>query len=104
MVKTELGNPDESGRRRVQEVDGGEFSVDADIVIFALGFEPVKYQFLEKNGIETNRWGEIIVDENYQTTRDGVYAGGDCFRGADLVVRAALDGRESAKAIAKKLL
>jgi len=104
MVKTELGKADSSGRQRVQEIEGSEFSVDVDIVIFALGFEPVRYKFLEKNGIELNRWGGIIVDREYQTTREGVYAGGDCFRGADLVVRAALDGREAAKAIAKKLL
>jgi glutamate synthase (NADPH/NADH) small chain len=104
MVKTELKEPDSSGRQKVQEVLHSDFRIDADIVIFALGFEPVKYKFLEKNGIKLNQWGEIIVDDNYQTTREGIYAGGDCFRGADLVVRAALDGRESAKAIAKKLL
>ncbi len=104
MVKTELGEPDESGRQRVQEVNNSKFLVDADIVIFALGFEPVRYDFLEENGIELDKWGGIIVNENYETTKEGVYAGGDCHRGADLVVTAALDGRESAKAIAKKLL
>ncbi len=104
MVKTELGEPDESGRQRVQEVANSDFIVDADVVIFALGFDTVRYDFLEENGIELNRWGEIIVNENYETTKEGVYAGGDCRRGADLVVTAALDGRESAKAIARKLL
>ncbi len=104
MVKTELGEPDESGRQRVQEVKNSEFIVDADVVIFALGFDTVRYDFLEKNGIKLDKWGGIIVNENYETTKEGVYAGGDCHRGADLVVTAALDGRESAKAIAKKLL
>ncbi len=74
MVKTELKEPDSSGRQKVQEVPHSDFSIDADIVIFALGFEPVKYKFLEKNGIKLNQWGEIIVDDNYQTTREGIYA------------------------------
>ena len=104
MIKTKLGEPDESGRQRVQEVPNSEFLVDANVVIFALGFDTVRYDFLEENGIELDKWGGIIVNENYETTKEGVYAGGDCHRGADLVVTAALDGRESAKAIAKKLL
>ncbi len=104
MIKTKLGEPDESGRQRVQEVPNSEFLVDANVVIFALGFDTVRYDFLEENGIELDKWGGIMVNENYETTKKGVYAGGDCHRGADLVVTAALDGRESAKAIAKKLL
>jgi glutamate synthase (NADPH/NADH) small chain len=104
MVKTQLGEADSSGRQRVEEIAGSEYVVNADVVIFALGFDPVKYEFLEKHGIELDRWNGIKVNENYETTKSGVYAGGDCHRGADLVVRAALDGRESAKAIAKKLL
>jgi len=104
MVKTELGEADSSGRRRVQEVAGSEFVVDADIVIFALGFDTVAYPFLEESGIKTDKWGAIVVDENYKTTNPKVYAGGDCHRGADLVVTAARDGREAAKAIAKELI
>jgi len=104
MVKTKLGEPDESGRQRVQEIEGSEFIMDADVVIFALGFDPVKYDFLEENGIKLDKWGGIVVDENYETSKSGVYAGGDCHRGADLVVTAALDGREAGKAIARRLL
>jgi len=104
MIKTELGEPDESGRQRVQEVAGTEFRVEADVVIFALGFAPVKYPFLADNGIELDRWDGIVVNENYETSKSGIYAGGDCHRGADLVVTAALDGREAAKAIVSKLL
>lgn len=104
MIKTELGAPDASGRQGVQEVEGSEFIVDADVVIFALGFDPVKYTFLADNGIELDKWDGIVVNENYETSKAGVYAGGDCHRGADLVVTAALDGREAAKAIAKTLL
>jgi len=51
-----------------------------------------------------DRWDGIIVNENFETTKAGIYAGGDCHRGADLVVTAAFDGREAAKAISKKLL
>lgn len=104
MIKTELGAPDASGRQRVQEIEGSEFDVEADVVIFALGFDTIKYNFLTDNGIELDKWDGIVVDENYQTSKENIYAGGDCHRGADLVVTAALDGREAAKAIATKLL
>lgn len=104
VIKTELGEPDASGRQRVQEVAGSEYKIEADIVIFALGFDSVKYPFLIDNGIELDKWNGIVVDENYQTTKEGVYAGGDCYRGADLVVTAVYDGREAAKAIAKSLM
>jgi len=104
MIKTRLGEADASGRQRVEEIAGSEYVVDADIVIFALGFDTVEYPFLASNGIETDKWGGIIVDENYETTTPGIYAGGDCHRGADLVVTAVRDGREAAKAIAKKFL
>jgi glutamate synthase (NADPH/NADH) small chain len=104
MIRTKLGEADETGRQRVQEVKGSEFIMDADVIIFALGFTPIKYNFLEKNGIELDKWNGIIVDKNYETSKSGIYAGGDCHRGADLVVTAALDGREAAKAIAKKIL
>ncbi|WP_201353613.1 glutamate synthase subunit beta [Hydrogenimonas urashimensis] len=104
MLKTALGEPDESGRQRLKEIEGSEFRVDADVVIFALGFNPVPFEFLSANGIETNDWGAIVIDENYETTTKGVYAGGDCRRGADLVVTAVYDGREAAKAMIRKLI
>jgi len=104
MIKTKLGEPDKSGRQRVEEIAGSEYKVEADVVIFALGFENVEYPFLASNGIETDKWGGILVDENYQTTQAGIYAGGDCHRGADLVVTAARDGRDAAKAMVKMLI
>jgi glutamate synthase (NADPH/NADH) small chain len=104
MIKTVLGSKDESGRQRMEEVKGSEFKVKADVVIMALGFDPEAPSFLAENGIETNSWGGIIVDENHQTTTAGVYAGGDCYRGADLGVTAAYDGREAARSIVKSLL
>ncbi|MEJ2468113.1 MAG: FAD-dependent oxidoreductase, partial [Campylobacterales bacterium] len=104
MIKTVLGAKDESGRQRMEEVKGSEFTVNADVIILALGFDPSVPSFLAENGIETNAWGGIVIDENHQTSTAGIYAGGDCFRGADLVVNAVYDGREAARAIAKSLL
>ncbi len=104
MAKTILGAKDESGRQKMEEVKGSDFNVNADIVIMALGFDPAVPSFLAENGINVNNWGGIIIDNTLQTTTKGIYAGGDCYRGADLVVTAAYDGREAARAIAKSLL
>ena len=104
MIKTVLGAKDESGRQRMEEVNGSEFQVKADVVIMALGFDPETPAFLAANGIETNSWGGVVINENHETTTSGVYAGGDCYRGADLVVTAAYDGREAARSIVKSLL
>lgn len=104
MAKTVLGAKDESGRQKMEEVKGGDFNINADVVIMALGFDPVVPGFLAENGIAVNNWGGIIIDETFQTSTPGVYAGGDCYRGADLVVTAAYDGREAARSIAKSLL
>ncbi len=104
MIKTVLGAKDESGRQRMEEVKGSEFQVKADVVIMALGFDPAVPAFFAENGIETNSWGGLVLDENHQTTTAGIFAGGDCYRGADLVVTAAYDGREAARAIVTMLL
>lgn len=98
MIKTLISD------KKLEEIKGSEFRLDADVVIFALGFSNTPLKFLSENGIETNEWGGVVVDKNYETTKPGVYAGGDCYRGADLVVTAAYDGREAANAIIKKLL
>ncbi|MCD6433803.1 MAG: glutamate synthase subunit beta [Sulfurimonas sp.] len=105
VVKTTLGAKDKSGRQRMEEIKGSEFRVNADVVIMSLGFDPLVPSFLAENGIETNSWGGIIIDEeSHETTTAGIYAGGDCYRGADLVVTAAYDGREAARSIANSLL
>ena len=105
IIKTTLGAKDESGRQRMEEVKGSETRVNADVVIMSLGFNPEVPSFLHENGIETNSWGGIIINEDtHETTTSGIYAGGDCYRGADLVVTAAYDGREAARSIAKSLL
>jgi glutamate synthase (NADPH/NADH) small chain len=104
MHKTMLGSKDASCRQCVEIVKGGDFRVDADIIIFALGFSPAVPSFLAENGIEVNKSGCIVVGSDYQTSKMGVYAGGDCKRGSDLVVTAAKDGKEAALHIIKKLL
>lgn len=105
VIKTTLGAKGDDGRQKMEEVKGSEYRVKADVVILSLGFDPAVPSFLAENGIETNAWGGIVVnDKTYETTTSGVYAGGDCFRGADLVVTAALDGREAARSIVKSLL
>ncbi len=101
--KTELGEPDSSGRRRVQVVDGSDFEIACDIIILALGFDNVKFPWYEHAGIETDKWGCPQVNEKKQTTNPKVYAGGDAVRGADLVVTAARDGRDAAEAILEEL-
>lgn len=105
VIKTTLGAKDESGRQKMEEIKGSEYRVNADIVIMSLGFDPEVPSFLAENGIGTNKWGGIIInEETHETTTAGIYAGGDCYRGADLVVTAAYDGREAARSIVKSLL
>jgi glutamate synthase (NADPH/NADH) small chain len=105
VIKTTLGAKDESGRQKMEEIKGSEFRVNADVVIMSLGFDPEVPSFLAENGIGTNKWGGIIINEDtHETTTAGIYAGGDCYRGADLVVTAAYDGREAARSIVKSLL
>ena len=105
IIRTTLGSKDESGRQRMEEIKGSETRINADVVIMSLGFNPAIPSFLAENGIETNSWGGVIVNEDtHETTTTGIYAGGDCYRGADLVVTAAYDGREAARSIAKTLI
>jgi glutamate synthase (NADPH/NADH) small chain len=105
VVKTTLGARDADGRQKMEEVKGSEYRVNADVIIMSLGFDPVVPAFLAENGIETNAWGGIVInEETHETTTAGIYAGGDCYRGADLVVTAAYDGREAARSITESLL
>ncbi len=102
VVKMEVQK--DGGRGKLVEVANSEESIDADIVVMALGFSMDVPAFIPSAGIKTNEWGQILVNDRYETSLEGVYAGGDCYRGANLVVNAALDGREAARAIADKLL
>lgn len=104
FVKTELSEPDKDGRQRVKEIEGSVHIMEADVIILALGFNNEKFKFLTDAGVELDEWGAIKVGEKGQTTKTNVFAGGDVVRGADLVVTAALDGREAAMNILDKIL
>ena len=98
--RMELGEPDESGRRRPVEVAGSEFEIEADTVIMALGTSPNPLISNTTKGLEVNRWKCIVADEsNGKTTKEGVYAGGDAVTGAATVILAMEAGRAGARGI-----
>lgn len=103
-VRMELGAADASGRRKPRPVPGSEFTVPADYVIVAYGFDPVPFpagsDFAE---VVVNDWGGIVVDDNEMTSVPGVFAGGDSVRGPSLVVHAVRDGRKAAAGIERYL-
>ena len=98
-IRMELGEPDASGRRRPMEIPGSEFTLDVDTVVMALGTSPNPLIRSTTPGLETNRKGCLIVDENEMTTRDGVFAGGDAVTGAATVILAMGAGKKGAEAI-----
>ena len=102
-IRMELGEPDASGRRRPIEVPDSEFVIDVDTVIMSLGTSPNPLIRSTTPGLETNRKGCLIVNENEMTTRDGVFAGGDAVTGAATVILAMGAGKKGAEAIDKYL-
>ena len=98
-IQMTLGEPDASGRRRPVEVQGSEFVMDVDCVIMALGTSPNPLLKQTTVGLETQRRGEIVADENGKTSLEGVYAGGDAVTGAATVILAMGAGKTAAKAI-----
>ncbi len=102
-VEMELGEPDASGRRRPVEKKGSEFEIESDCVIIAIGTSPNPLIKSTTKGLDTQRWGGIIADENGFTTRDSVYAGGDAVTGAATVILAMGAGKTAAEAIHKQL-
>lgn len=102
-IEMELGEPDASGRRRPVEKKGSEFEIEADCVIIAIGTVPNPLIKSTTKGLETQKWGGIIADENGLTTRDSVYAGGDAVTGAATVILAMGAGKTAAEAIHKQL-
>ena len=100
----ELGEPDASGRRRPVAVEGSEHDLPMDCVIMALGTSPNPLIKSTTEGLETQKWGGIIVEEETgKTSRDGVYAGGDAVTGAATVILAMGAGKTAAAAIDKQL-
>lgn len=99
-IRMELGEPDESGRRRPVEVPGSEFVIDVDTVIMSLGTSPNPLISSTTEGLEVNKWKCIVADEEFgKTTKEGVYAGGDAVTGAATVILAMGAGRAGAKGI-----
>ncbi len=99
-VKMELGEPDESGRRRPVEVPGSAFELEVDAVIMSLGTSPNPLIRSTTPGLEANRKGCLQVDEDtMQTTREGVFAGGDAVTGAATVILAMGAGKKAAAAM-----
>ena len=98
-IRMELGEPDESGRRSPVAVPGSEFEIETDTVIMSLGTSPNPLIAKTTSGLETNRRGCLVADENGATTREGVFAGGDAVTGAATVILAMGAGRKAAAAI-----
>jgi glutamate synthase (NADPH/NADH) small chain len=99
VVRMELGEPDESGRRRPVMVKGSEHTLDIDTVIVAVGQGPNPLVQSTTPGLDTNRRGNILTDETGMTSRPGLYAGGDVVRGGSTVILAMGDGKRAARAI-----
>ncbi len=99
-VKMELGEPDASGRRRPQPIEGSEFDIEADTVIMSLGTSPNPLISSTTSGLDTNKWGCIVADEEMGlTSKEGVFAGGDAVTGAATVILAMGAGKAAAKGI-----
>ncbi|MDY2926972.1 MAG: NADPH-dependent glutamate synthase [Eubacteriales bacterium] len=99
-IRMELGEPDEKGRRRPIPVEGSEFVLDVDTVVIAIGTSPNPLIKSTTKGLDVNKKGGIIVEEGTgQTSREGVYAGGDAVTGAATVISAMGAGKAAAKAI-----
>ena len=100
-VKMELGEPDESGRRRPVPIKDSNFTLDVDCVIIAIGNSPNPLINSTTKDIQANKRGCIIVDDGLKTTKTGVYAGGDAVTGAATVILAMGAGKKAAKSIDK---
>ena len=103
VVSTQLGEPDENGRRRPEVIPGSEAVLPADIVLVAFGFQPSPPDWLQDLGVNLNSWGGVVAAEEqpykFQTSNSKVFAGGDMVRGSDLVVTAIWEGRQAAEGI-----
>jgi glutamate synthase (NADPH/NADH) small chain len=102
-IRMELGEPDDSGRRRPVPIEGSEFIIDCDVAIPAIGTRANPLLTSTTPALKVNKWGYIEADENGATSMPGVFAGGDIIRGAATVILAMGDGKRSAAAIDRYL-
>ena len=100
-IRMELGEPDDSGRRRPIPIEGSEFEFNVDTVIMALGTSPNPLIPATTDGLDINEWGCIVTDDHGQTSIEGVFAGGDVVTGAATVILAMGAGKNAAEAIDK---
>jgi len=100
-VRMELGEPDEGGRRSPVVVEGSEFDISVDCVVIAIGNSPNPLIRTTTEGIQVNRKGCLVVNEDLMTTRDGIFAGGDAVSGAATVILAMGAGKTAAESIDK---
>ena len=100
-IKMKLGEPDESGRKRPVAVEGSDFVLDVDTVIVAIGQNPNPLLSRVTPQLKTNKDGTLIVDNNFRTSVEGVFAGGDITTGADTVISAMGAGKKAAAKIDK---
>jgi len=100
-IRMHLGLPDASGRQSVDPIAGSSYTVEADLVIKALGFDPEDMpQAFDQPELTVTRWGTVKIDpKTFMTSLPGVFAAGDIARGASLVVWAIRDGRDAAAMI-----
>ena len=103
-VRMELGEQEASGRRSPVEIAGSEFTIETDLVIFSVGTGANPIITKSVPGLELNKRGYIVADENGRTSVDGVWAGGDIVTGAATVIKAMGAGRQAAKDIHEWLL
>ena len=97
--KMKLGEPDSSGRRRPEPIPGSEYTLDCDLVVVAIGTKANPLLTATCPDLKLNKWGNIVADENGQTSLPGVFAGGDIVRGAATVILAMGDGKKAALAM-----
>jgi len=103
-IRMELGEPDDSGRRRPVPVEGSEFEIEADAVIISIGNRPNPLVPQTSPEIEISKWGTIVADEDtMETSKKGVYAAGDIVSGAATVISAMGQGKKAARSIHKYL-
>jgi glutamate synthase (NADPH/NADH) small chain len=98
-IRMVLGQPDASGRRRPVAQPGSEFTMDVETIIIAIGNSPNPLIVSTTDGLDTQKWGGIITDEDGATSKPGIYAGGDAVTGAATVILAMGAGKQAAEAI-----
>ncbi len=104
-MKLDWSEPDKNGRRQMQPIEGSEFSIDADLVLFAMGFlHPEHHGLLDTLGVDYDVRGNVATTKDYMTSVEGIFAAGDMRRGQSLVVHAIAEGRKLAHSVDKYLM